>query len=92
MAMEFYTTVAKRLKLKVTKFLGLIPTFAEVTGKELAGGGLFAPLPLILNRVKTKLHLVYKYHKDLLSTLLKRSKQNYFKQYFESNLNNSKST
>ena len=39
MAMEFYTTVAKRLELKVTKFWGLIPTFAEVTGKELAGGG-----------------------------------------------------
>ena len=52
MALKFYTSVAKELKLKVRKFWGLIPTFVEVTGEKLVG--LFAPpLPfLILNRVK----------------------------------------
>ena len=36
---EFYTSVAKGLKLKVRKFLGLIPTFVEITGEKLVGGG-----------------------------------------------------
>ena len=35
--LEFYTSVAKRLKLKVRKFWGLIPTFLEVTGEKLVG-------------------------------------------------------
>ena len=35
--LKFYTSVAKRLKLKVRKFLGLIPTFVEVTGEKLVG-------------------------------------------------------
>ena len=30
-ALKFYTGVAKELKLKVRKFWGLIPSFAEVT-------------------------------------------------------------
>ena len=42
---EFYTSVAKGLKLKVRKFLGLIPTFAEMTGEKLVGGGLFGHTP-----------------------------------------------
>ena len=41
MALEFYTSVAKGLKQKVTKFWGLITTFVEVTGEKLVGGGLF---------------------------------------------------
>ena len=36
MALKFYTRLAKALKLKVSKFLGLLPTFAEVTGKKLS--------------------------------------------------------
>ena len=48
--------MAEGLKLKVGKFLGLIPTFAEVTEENLVGGGggggVFAPPSLILNRVK----------------------------------------
>ena len=36
--LKFYASVAKRLKLKVRKFLGLIPTFVEVTGEKLIGG------------------------------------------------------
>ena len=32
----------------------------------------------------------YKNHRNLLSTLLKKSKENYYKKYFESNLNNAK--
>ena len=39
------------LKLKVRKFLGLIPTFVEFTGEKLVGG-TFLPTPSILNRVK----------------------------------------
>ena len=33
MALTFYIIVAKGLKLKVVKFLGLIPTLVEVTGE-----------------------------------------------------------
>ena len=42
--------------------------------------------------IKVELHLKYKNHRNLISTLLKRSKQNYYQKYFESNLNNSKNT
>ena len=34
-ALKFYKSVAKELKLKVRGFLGLIPTRIEVTGKKL---------------------------------------------------------
>ena len=37
MALKFKANVAKELKLKVRKFLGLIPTFVEVTGEKLVG-------------------------------------------------------
>ena len=51
MNLKFYTSVEKGLKLKARKFLGLILTFAEVTGEKLIGGGpLCSP---ILNRAKT---------------------------------------
>ena len=33
MAFKFYTSVTKRLKLKVRKFLGLILTFVKVSGE-----------------------------------------------------------
>ena len=39
MALKFYTNVAKGLKLKVRAFLGLILTFAEVTGRKTERGG-----------------------------------------------------
>ena len=51
-ALNFYTSVAKGLKLKVKEFYRLIPTFVEVTGEKLVGGG---GLPPILNRVKVSL-------------------------------------
>ena len=44
--LNFYTSVAKGLKLKVRKFLGLILTFVEVPGEKLVD-------PPNLNRVKT---------------------------------------
>ena len=50
MAWKFYTSVEKRLKLKVKKFWGLIPMFAEVIGEKLVGDFL-PPPPPILNRV-----------------------------------------
>ena len=49
--LKFYTSVTKGLKLKVRKFLELIPTFIEVTGEKLLGGGGFLAAPM-LNRVK----------------------------------------
>ena len=45
MALKFYTIVAKRLKLKVRKFWGLIPRFVEVTGEKLIGGLFDLPTP-----------------------------------------------
>ena len=49
MAMKFYTSVAKELKLKVRKFWWLILTFVEVTWEKLVGG-----FPHIPNRIKVK--------------------------------------
>ena len=45
LTLTFYTSLSKGLKLKVRKFWGLIPTFVEVTGEKLVGGGLFVPHP-----------------------------------------------
>ena len=39
MALTFYISVAKGLKLKVGKFGGLDPTFVEVTGEKAGTGG-----------------------------------------------------
>ena len=39
MNLKFYTSVAKRLKLKVRKFFGLTPSFVQVTEEKLVGGG-----------------------------------------------------
>ena len=45
LAQYFYTTVTKKLKVKVRQFLGLSPKFVEVTEEKLVGGGLFALPP-----------------------------------------------
>ena len=45
-ALKFYASVAKGLKLKVKRFWGIIATFVEVTGETMAGGPFCAPLPL----------------------------------------------
>ena len=37
--LKFQSSVAKGLKLKVRKFWRLIPTFVELTGEKLVGGG-----------------------------------------------------
>ena len=42
---KFYTSVAKRLKLKVRKFWGLISTFVEVTGEKLVAGAFLLASP-----------------------------------------------
>ena len=47
--LKFYTSVLKRLKLKVRKFWELTLTFVETTGKKTGREGLFAPA--ILNKV-----------------------------------------
>ena len=63
--LQFNTSVAKGSKLKVRKFLGLIPTFVEVTGEKLVGGegGLFA----ILNRVNKQTNFFSKKLEQVLS-------------------------
>ena len=45
MAFKFDTSRTKGFKLKVKKFLGLIPTFVEVTGEKLEGGIFAATHP-----------------------------------------------
>ena len=54
--------MGKGLKLKVRKFLGLIPTFVEVTGEKLVGA--FLPPP-ILNRVKEETESKYPICKNI---------------------------
>ena len=39
---------------------------------------------------KKEVHQQYKYYRNLLSTLMKKSKQNYYEQFFKNNLNNLK--
>ena len=50
MALQFYKSVAKGLKLKVNKFWGITPTSIEVKGEKLAGGLFTLPF---LKRVNT---------------------------------------
>ena len=53
MALKFYTSLEKKLKLKVRKFCGLIRMFEEVTGEKLVWRNFLPPSPThILNRVK----------------------------------------
>ena len=53
MALKFYTSLEKKLKLKVRKFCGLIRMFEEVTGEKLVGTTFLPPSPThILNRAK----------------------------------------
>ena len=56
MNLTFYTSVAKGLRLKVRRFLGLVPTFVEVTEEKLVQRA-FLP-PTILNSVKANLLLL----------------------------------
>ena len=51
MALKFYNSVAKGLKLKGRKVWGLIFTLVEVSGKKLVRGSFWPSS--ILNRVKT---------------------------------------
>ena len=44
-ALKFYTSVAKGLKLKVRKFWGLVPTFAKVSEEKLVVVGPFCSPP-----------------------------------------------
>ena len=39
---------------------------------------------------KNQVHQQYKYYRNLLSTLMKKSNQNYYEQFFKNNLNNFK--
>ena len=54
MALKFYTSVAKGLKLKIRKLWELIPTFVEVTGKKLEGVA-FSALKHFIDKTLDKL-------------------------------------
>ena len=41
---------------------------------------------------KNEVHQQYKYYRDLLSTLMKKSKQNYYERFFKNKLNKNKKT
>ena len=63
MTFTFYTSVAKKLKLKLRKFLGLIIlTFLEVTEEKLVEGTFGFP---ILNRINSNYSI-----KEKLKTIL----------------------
>ena len=70
----------KKNKIRVRKFWGLIPTFAEVTGSKTGRGNLFAPQP-VLNRVKNGsfcyfgVTLLYCFHGSFSLTLASRYHQ-----------------
>ena len=64
MVLKFYTSVAKRLKLKVRKFKGLISTFVEVTGEECLELKMF-----YLHFWSWKLKIMLSYMKLVLSNL-----------------------
>ena len=76
MVLQFYTSVAKRIKLKGRKLWGLIPTFLEVTWKKLVWGPLFH---LILNKVKGhKPHFWISVNlSDTFKTHMKQDKQSF---------------
>ena len=61
MTLNIYISVAKGLKLKVRKFLGLIPTFVEVTGEKMVGA-FVAPFQ---NRVAEEALVRRKFHEFL---------------------------
>ena len=42
--------------------------------------------------IKEELHQKYKNYRNIIATLMKKSKQNYFTKYFESNIKNLKNT
>ena len=50
--LEILHQCVERVKTKSQKVLGLISTFAEVTGEKLVWGAFLPPPPPILNRVK----------------------------------------
>ena len=56
MALKFFSSVVKELKLKVRKFCGLIPTFREVTRGKLVGGRFALAT---LNRVKLQTKMFF---------------------------------
>ena len=67
MALKFYNDLAKELKLKVRTFLGLIPTFVEVTGEKLVEWGHLESPPYHpeqsqhINHIVTQLNVFVKY-------------------------------
>ena len=44
------------------------------------------------SHIKEELHQKYKNYRNIIATLMKKSKQNYFKKYFESKMKNLKNT
>ena len=60
MALKFYASVAKGLKLKVRMFWGLIPTFVEVTGGKLVEEAFLSPSPPPIGLKRRIMSPIYK--------------------------------
>ena len=58
MTLKFYASVTKRLKLKVTKFSRLIPTFVEVSGEKPVGEPI-PPYFIKLNAMMKQVRKIY---------------------------------
>ena len=63
MALKFYTSVAKWLKVKARKFWRLMPMLIEVTGEKLEGrggrgGGVFSASPILGSTTKESYQFV----------------------------------
>ena len=72
--LKCYASVAKGLKLKLRKFLGLILTFVEVTGEQLIGWAVLHPsspswIGLTGNHTMDLLHLQKENFKNILFDL-----------------------
>ena len=70
MVLKFYTSMAKVVKINVSKFVGLVLTFVEVTGKKLVVGAFLRSPLLILNKVNVFYVLQIFFMKSLNSLFL----------------------
>ena len=76
---------------KISKYKLKFKTKPWITPALQKSNALFKRYIKLKSPVKKKeVHQQYKYYRNLLSTLMKKSKQNYYEQFFKNNLNNLK--
>ena len=86
-------SLTKRLKninLNLKENLGLVPVYKNLFQQktQFSRTILIKKIPLI----KEELHQKCKNYRNTIATLMKKSKENYFTKYFETNIKNLKST